>query len=285
MSGVQIHFDGDIAKNHQVSLRTLGKTLTHLQSTFDRAYLEMHHGNLFKYAKMQHAFYPAVELLVQEPREGGYILDFLTSNPITKGVIDRVSEAINGALEQMQNNGVQNANNIKDSVEARMGQVNNGLVQAKGYDQLLLNPDAAITRKYADRAIVREVDQILSIIRSSHSGNSTFELELNGTRSYAFNFDKQKANSFHRIVTQKKIGDPVIYKAGISVMDRHNLSAKIVNSENDSIATLHFIHEDLFQQVIPFFDKKQDLDFIGAPYIEYGAFDPVSGDIYYLGLL
>ncbi|WHZ41840.1 hypothetical protein QNM34_06065 [Rahnella bonaserana] len=285
MSGVQIHFDGDIAQNHQVSLRTLGKTLTHLQSTFDRAYLELHHGNLWKYAKMHHSYYDAVELLVQEPREGGYILDFLTSNPITRRVIDRVAEAVNSACEQMQQAGLQNAHNIKQSIDTKLAQIDAGVVPIKSYDNLLQNPDGAITRKYADRAIVREVDQILSIIRSSHSGDSTFELELNGTVSQKFEFNKAKANTFHKIVTNKQIGDPVAYKANISVMDRHNLTARIVNKVNGSIATLHFINEDMFQEVISYFDHKTELSFLGAPYIEYGAFDPLSGDIYYLRLI
>lgn len=285
MSGIQIHYDGDIAKNHQVSLRTLGKTLAHLQSTLDRAYLEIHYGNLYKYAKMRHSFYDAVELLVQEPREGGYILDFLTSKPVTKQVIDRVAEALNNVFSQMKSNGMQNANDIKKSVETKVAQTLNGTIKPKSYDNMLTNPDKSITTKYADRAIVREFDQILSIIRSSHSGDSTFEVELNGSRGYSFDFNRSKANSFHRIVTQKKIGDPVIYKAKISVMDRHNLTAKIVNISNNSIATLHFINEALFQETIPFFQKKEEMNFIGSPYIEYGAFDPISGDIYYLRLL
>ncbi|AWO81441.1 hypothetical protein [Serratia marcescens] len=285
MSGIQIHYDGDIAKNHQVSLRTLGKTLTHLQSTLDRAYLEIHYGNLYKYAKMQHSFYAAVELLVQEPREGGYVLDFLTSNPITKQVIDRVNTALNNVFEQMKSAGLQNASNIQKSVETKVAQTAGGILVPKTYDELLKNPDKAITTKYADRAIVREFDQILSIIRSSHSGDSIFEIELNGSRGQEFSFNKTKANAFHRIVTQKKIGDPVIYKAKISVMDRNNLTAKIVNTSNGSIATLHFINETLFDEAVPFFQKKTEMDFIGSPYIEYGAFDPISGDIYYLRLL
>lgn len=285
MSGIQIHYDGDIAQNHQVSLRTLGKTLTHLQSTLDRAYLEIHYGNLYKYAKMQHSFYDAVELLVQEPKEGGYVLDFLTSNPVTKKVIDRVAEALNNVFDQMKNNGSQNATDIKKSVEIKTYQTLKGSINPKSYDTLLTNPDKSITTKYADRAIVREFDQILSIIRSSHSGNSTFEVEMNGSRGYTFDFNRAKANSFHKVVTQKKIGDPVIYKAKISVMDRHNLSARIVNSSSNSISTLHFINESLFDEIIPFFQKKAEITFIGSPYIEYGAFDPVSGDIYYLRLL
>lgn len=285
MSGIQIHYDGDIAENHQVSLRTLGKTLTHLQSTLDRAYLEIHYGNLYKYAKMHHSFYEAVELLVQEPKEGGYVLDFLTSNPVTKQVIDRVNEALNNVFNQMKSNGMQNATDIQKSVETKVAQTVSGKLVPKTYDDLLKNPDKAITTKYADRAIVREFDQILSIIRATHSGDSTFEIELNGTRGYKFDFNRTKANSFHRIVTQKKIGDPVIYKAKISVMDRHNLTAKVVNASNGSIATLHFISESLFDEAVPFFQKKTEINFIGSPYIEYGAFDPISGDIYYLRLI
>ena len=51
MSLVQIHFAGDIATNHQVSLRTLAKSLGHLQNSMDRAFLEIHYGKLYNMQK------------------------------------------------------------------------------------------------------------------------------------------------------------------------------------------------------------------------------------------
>lgn len=80
MAIVELHFDGDIAPDHQVSLRTLSKSLGHLQSALDRAYLDIRHGNLWKYAKMHHDYYKDVELLVQ-PLEK---VDILSTSSLRK---------------------------------------------------------------------------------------------------------------------------------------------------------------------------------------------------------
>ncbi|BFJ69197.1 MULTISPECIES: hypothetical protein [Salmonella] len=285
MAKVQLHFDGDIATNHQVSLRTLAKSFTHLQNSLDRAYLEMHEGQLRKYARMQQSYYDDVELLVQEPKEGGYVIDFLTQNKVTQKVIDRVMTAIDGAVDDAKNNAKNNAEVVEKSVETRKAQLASGVLKEINYQQLLAAPDKQQVRKYGDRAIVREVDQILSLIRASHAGDSTLELYFEGTKTAKYEFDKAKATAFHKVVAQKNLGDPVAFKVIISKMDRYNNSAKIINVENKSIANLYFTNPADFQGAVPFFEYQTEMEFIGCPYIEYGAFDPMSGDVYFIRLL
>jgi len=284
MSLVQIHFAGDIATNHQVSLRTLAKSLGHLQNSMDRAFLEIHYGKLYKYAKMKHEFYPEVELLVQEPQEGGYILDFLATNKLTQSVIDRVSGAVKGAVESSQNEGLDKSISIEETLNNRITQIENGIITPKDFQQMIDNPDDAVIRKYGDRAIVREVDQILSIIRAEYAGDSTFELLLQGTDSSTFDFNRESAKKFHAVVAKRDLGLPVFYTASISSLDRHNLNGKIVNKATSKVSNIHFLNEDFLQLAVPFFDKKQEMTFIGSPMIEYGAFDPMAGDIYFVKL-
>lgn len=285
MSLVQIHFDGDIAANHQVSMRTLGKTLTHLQNAMDRAYLELHYGQLWKFAKMRQEFYSDVELLVQEPKEGGYVLDFLSSNKITKNVVSRVSSAISGAVEESKKSGIAKSTKIEDSLNARIIQVENNIITPKNLKDIIENPEASIIRKYGDRAISREINQILSIIRASHSGDSTFELYLGGSNSANFVFDRESAGRFNSTVSRKELGEPVLYEATISSLDRHNNNGKIFNLITEKVANIHFHNESFLEMAIPFFKEKKKMDFIGVPLIEYGAFDPNAGDIYFIGLV
>jgi len=281
---IQIHFDGDIAQNHQVSMRTLGKTLTHLQNSIDRAYLEIHYGKLWKFAKMKQEFYSEVELLVQEPKEGGYVLDFLTDNPVTKNVINRVSSAINGAVDASKEAGLNKVNTIEASLENRISQVKNGILIPKDLQQIIDNPGASVVRKYGDRAIAREIDQVLSIIRASHSGESTFELYLSGDKSHTFTFNRESAARFHSTVSNRELGEPVFYNATISSLDRHNKNGKIFNIVTKKVSNIHFFNEEFLEMAMPFFNEKKDMKFIGSPLIEYGAFDPNAGDIYFVGL-
>lgn len=285
MAIVQIHFDGDIAKKHQVSMRTLGKTLVHLQNSFDRACIEKRKGALWKYAKMPQAFYADVELLVREPREGGYVLDFLAKNAATKAIIDRVTQAITTAVEQTKQKGITQTENIEHTLNIRRTQIEKGIVTPRNFASIVDRPDANVIRRYGDRAIVREIDQILSIIRSANSGNSTFELLLDGTESSTFGFDKTEAKRFHAIVSKRTIGDPVIYTAEVTSLDKTNLNGKIKNITTNKTANIIFANKTSLKLAIPFFDNGEEMHFVGCPFIEYGAFDPMAGDIYFLELV
>lgn len=282
MANVKIHFDGDIVTDHKISMRALGKTLKHLQNSMDRAYIELKFGQLWKHSRLKTEFYKDVELLVQNSYEGGYILDFLASNRITKNVINRVISAMNEAILESQEDGYAETLKIIESAQRRKMQIENNLVEPKDYTQLLEEPDNAVSRKYADRAIVREINEILSIIRSSESGESYFELTLSGDRTSTFYFNREKAKRFHLTITQRQLGDPIIYQAIIKSMDRDQLKGKILNTENEKNANIIFVDEASFQEVIPYFEKKEIMKFYGSPFIEYGTFDPIAGDIYFL---
>jgi hypothetical protein len=285
MGLVQIHFDGDIATNHQVSMRTLAKSLTHLQSSIDRAYLETRHGQLWKYAKMRQEYYPEVELLVQPPRNGGYIIDFLTQNPLTKQIIDRVASAINNAVEESLEESNHQASRIEESLSDRIVQLEQQLVEPRDLQSIIDHPEAAVVRRYGDRAIVREIDQLLSLIRTTASGESHLELSLSGNQRLDFTFNKVTSQKFHNTVSRKELGLPVIYNADISSLDRHNNSGKIFNTITESVSNIHFFNERYLEMALPFFYEKRTMIFVGSPLIEYGAFDPYAGDIYFLGLL
>ena len=61
--------------------------------------------------------------LVQDPRDGGYILDFLSCNDKTKKVIDRVSATINSAVEKSKQEDLSTTQSIADSLATKRMQV------------------------------------------------------------------------------------------------------------------------------------------------------------------
>lgn len=282
---ISIHFEGDIAHNHQVSMRTLGKTLSHLQSAMDRAFLENKYGNIFKHARMSASDYEETEFLVQEPKEGGYIIDFLSNNETTKKILDRLSLALTPAFTAAKIQGQTTAQTFGQQLETRQSQIEHKIIKPKSYTEMLENPSRKIIRKYGDRSIVKELDQILSIIRSGYSGESSFEIIVNGTRSHTFTFNKQISNNFHQVVSERSIGEPVIYKALVTSLDSKTKKGKITNAENDKTAIIHFCNDIALLKAKNYLGEKAEMNFIGCPLIEYGAFDPQAGDIYFLDLL
>ena len=63
------------------------------------------------------------------------------------------------------------------------------------------------------------------------------------------------------------------------------LNGKVKNLVNDKTSVLHFSTEEDFIKAHPYLADKKEMVFIGAPLIEYGAFDPNAGDIYFLNLV
>lgn len=282
---IQLHFDGDIARNHLVSMRTLGKTLSHLQSAVDRAFLELHYGALWKHTRMPQHLWPEAELLIGPSQEGGYILDFLLGNRTTKAALERLNAALATAVERMTEEGVSRTENLAAKAAERREQIRSSLIKPATYDQLTRSSDPKIVRTYGDRAMVREIDQILAIIRSSAAGDSSFELTLATEHPMKYSFTKSEAVTFHEVVSRRQIGQPVIYTATIRSLDRVSKSAKIFNLEAKRQSNLYFATEDALLKLVPPFEQDQAVTFYGAPWIEYGAFDPGAGDILFISLV
>ena len=279
---LQIHYDGDLIDNHQIPMRTLGKSIHHLQKALDRAYLDIKHdGGVWKYARMTQDDYARTEFLVQTPEEGGYVLKFLSRIPIAGRVVDRVSNAINEASNVSE----VTKTSIQSQVENRKNQLVNNIVKPIEFRIFLEQPSAEVIREYGDRSIAKEIDQVLSIIRAEYAGNSQFELILTGSATQTFFFDKQRSRQFHEIVSKRKLGPPVIYRGVIEELDRKNRKGKFLNSVNGRRSILHLSTQNDFLLVHPYLANDQEFQFIGSPLIEFGALEPNSGDIYFLQII
>jgi hypothetical protein len=284
MNRIQIHFDGDIAHDHKVSMRTLGKTLFHLQNAMDRAYIENKYGEVWKHTRMKAADFKESEFLVQEPKEGGYVLDFLANNNVTKAIVDRIASAVKPALEQAMQEGEDVTRSLTQQIETRKIQIEKEISKPIEYEELVNNPSKQIIRRYGDRSITKEIDQILAIVRSKSSGQSTFELVIHGSQSNKFLFNKGVSEKFHQIVSKRSLGEPVIYRAKVLSLDFKNKNGKISNIANDRMANIHFKDSASFLKAKAFLGTNEIMAFIGCPLIEYDSFDPQAGDIHFIDL-
>jgi len=282
---IKLHYEGNIVTDHRVTARTLGKTLIHLQNALDRAYLETKYGNLWKHARMRGEDYLTADFTALYPEEGGFIQKLTSTSDVGKKLVDRISRAMKPAVEKLMQEGEEEATSISQQLETRKVQVAKGIVEPKGFEEIFDKPDKKMIRSYGDRSINREIDQVLSIIRSPHAGESTMELSVVGEKSANYNFNKYTSEKFHKIVSKREIGSPVLYVVQVRVLDRERLNGKVKNLVNDKTSLLHFSSEEDFIKAHPYLANKKEMVFIGAPLIEYGAFDPNAGDIYFLDLV
>lgn len=134
-SMIRIHYDGDIVKNHQIPMRILGKSIHHIQTAIDRAYLDVKYGGIWKHARMKPDDYVKTEYLVQAPQEGGYILDFFSEMKESIKMADRISSAINQALKQTTEKMIL----LREQVENRKMQITKQLLEPIDFENLVLS--------------------------------------------------------------------------------------------------------------------------------------------------
>lgn len=278
---IQIHYEGDISEDHQIPMRVLGLSLIHIQKALDRAYLDLKYSQgVWKHARMSQDDYLQTEFLVEQPKKGGYILDFFSRQKQSPKIADRVSRAISQAIGQAEEQHASLPNQLK----GRKRQVKNKIIKPRQFDDVVSNPSKEVKRKYGDRSIAKEIDQILSILRAEYSGDSSLGLNITGSSTQTFSFDKIKSNRFHKVVAGRQLGPPVIYKGKIQALDKKNKSGKFLNIKNGRTSILHFNNEKDFLKVHPYLGVDDEINFIGCPLVEFGSLEPNSGDVYFLYL-
>jgi hypothetical protein len=282
-SRLTLHFDGDIVSNHFVSARTLGKSLVHTQKAVDRAFLDLKYGNLWKHATMKAEDYHAADFIALYPEEGGFVQKLFSDSG--RAIVDRISSALGPAMDRVLQEGDEVSDSLQQQVTNRKNQIENGLIEPSTFQHIVENPGAHVVRRYADRSINREIDQVLSMIRSRISGDSVLEIITEGSRTENYQFNRLKSKKFHSVISKRQVGEPVVYVARVRQLDRQLLNGKIINQENDKMMTIRFADESDFVKAHPYLGNNDEMVFIGAPIIEYGAFDPNSGDIYFIDLI
>lgn len=283
---MKIHFDGPVTKNHRVSLRNLGSTLDRLQNMIDRAYLDLKYGNVYKHARLKKTDYKDAEFLVMDPSEGGYILEFASETHRAAEILARIVTPIGDAVALAKAD-VALSKDITFQLATRRVQIEREILKVRTYKDLIDQPDKATIRRYGDRSIVKELDQILGIVRNKASGDSYFELIFLGSNSTTFTFNRDLANRFHQVISRKELGEPVVYTGSIRSLDRGSpyahRSGKFTNKATGRDFSLHINTKQDFDELSPYLKADEtEITIVGCPLIEYGAFDPNAGDVYFV---
>lgn len=289
---IEFHFDGPIVEDHQITVRVLGQTLIHLQGAIDRAYLDIKYGTIWKYARLQKADYPETEFTVGNPREGGYMLDLWRENgaPIVK----RISSALTSVQEVPWKEGQEEAQHLASQVETRLEQLNRGIFKGRTIAEFKDAPNIEDLRRYGDRSIAKEIDQLIAPIRRKLApeidGHNSLELTFNfeGRRPTSFEFLQIDAKKFHQVVSSRELGEPLIFSGRLRAIDRGNAfqhpRARLTLADSNRVVTLHIRNEEDYQELAPYMPGLQDVTLFACPILEFNSFEPNSGDIYYVAL-
>ena len=284
------HYDGSIAADHKISLRTLATTLHHLQSAIDRSYIDLAYGGVRKHARLRNLDYPLTDFVVGAPAEGGYILDLLNTG--RHAIVDRIYTAISRAYRVATDEALPVTQSLVEQATTRRDHLFARAQHPIDRDQLRQNYAADRQDvRYADRSITKEIDQVLTQLRLDRYQDSTLELSLVGDRANPpLQFDSQLAQTFHRVVSTKSLGNPVRLEIRVRAMDRgnsRNMVGKGTHTDTGKDFTLHFRSPEDFNTLAHFMRAGADqpiVRIIAVPVIEYGTFDAEAGDMFFLAL-
>jgi hypothetical protein len=288
---ISIHFDGPIAREHTVQLRTFSKTLVNLQTAIDRAYLDLKYKAIWKNARLSAEDYGPTDFLLKQTREGGFIADLIGGNDDSGDIVKRIHSAVLPAYEQAQRPVQSDSEKLVDEAERRRKHYKSGAQGASDYEQVLESPNSKNARAFGDRSIVKEFDQIASAIRARNNDGSLVEIDLYAEKALPkLTFDSKIATAFHTVVSNRTLGDLVQLPVTLRALDSRNgavSKAKLMNLITQKEFNL-FIHTDRgFSSLRKFLRKNNPPPFVivAAPVLEYGAFDPMAGDMYFIAIV
>jgi hypothetical protein len=280
MSQLHLHFDGTIAKDHFVSLRTLGSTLYHLQAAVNRAHLDTKFGEVWKGARLSQEDYALTELWTQPPRDGGYIIEFIEKSERIKKTLTRLVTALTPAVEKAKTTALQRSGTLVEQSVRRAEQVRVGTVEPNSFDKFL--PSAA-KNPYGDRAINKEIDQMIGVLRNQNAGASTLQLAISTDATTTYDFNRSNSENFHSLVSRRILGDPLIFSVKVIELDSKNRSAKVENITTERSIKLHYGDDAAFTHIKQYLGTGATMNFVGGPVYEGGAFDAKGGDVFFIG--
>ncbi|MBN3965836.1 hypothetical protein IMW75_11155 [Pseudomonas gregormendelii] len=282
MSLLHLHFEGQITRDHTVSLRTLGRSLHHLQGAVNRAHLDVKYGEVWKNARLKGQDYAETELWSRPPRDGGFIIEFVENSPRIKKTLSRIVSAITPAVEASRQGALANASSLAEQSAIRDMQVKQGIIDPQSYENFL---PSASQHPYGDRAINKEVDQLISVVRNSNAGQSTIELIVDTDKPHAFKFNRVASENFHAIVSRRHLGSPLVFSVRVTELDAINKTAKVINVVTERMIKLQYKSEVEFNVIKMYLGIALPMNFVGSPIYEGGAYDTKGGDVFFIRLV
>ena len=290
---IWFRFDGPIVHNNLLSLRATAKTADHLQSAIDRAYLDVRYGTVFKHQKLKRLDYETTEFIVLPSQPGSYIQEVIskTGSALARSAIDRINAALLRAYEKTNEpQGVSSISLPQQAIQRK--QVYDAGHEAQNYQDFLNTELSLLTASYSERSIIKEADQILGLIRQENYTGSTFEISTYGSQEGpTFEFDTERSKRFHKIVSERRIGKPLVIEIELRSLDagknNQKPSGKAKNLHTGKECNMQIPDPVVFGSLTRHLRKvnRRVLRIVACPLYEYDAWDPEAGDIVVIELL
>lgn len=283
-AALSLKFLGEMSDGGKIDLRDLAKALTYLQSMIDRAHIGVTRaGVIKKYSRLYKEQYGELQFYVGDPVRNSFLLDFVASSPLGRKVVSVLGEAIAPVYSFVDKVVDNEIDQIETDVSAWRKRLDDGDVKLVEYSEELFVERGEFINSFSDRSILKYLDCLVAPLRSEDR-DSELHLEVNGARSLRFEFNRKRSRRFHRLVSRRTLGAPYWFEGEFTKADKDNLLGDFRKASNGKRCKVYFNTKDDVIEISKLMGEKT-VRIKGAPILEYGSYDPGSGDIQYLGLV
>ncbi len=281
-----IRFDGYMAQGNRISLRTLSHTLPDLQRAIDKIVIYERQGTVGKGATLHQANYDFADLYLEQIEEGSVILP-LVGNWLS-GVAERFNSFLNEPYREAENLLASKFSGFDDRVDLTRSLISSGALKPISHNELIAMQDL-VARDYAQSAFLNDLSKMLSPLRSGLCSEDTITIKnVHPNYSAEYHFDKAKSKAFSAVVREQRLAHPVKYRGRLEgLVNRGGTSfpyvGKFMCHTTRKERKLLVASEADAHQLNKHNLGSSEILIVACPLAVYGAFDPLAGDLVFIG--
>lgn len=283
-SQITLTFDGTLAPNHSVSLRTISYTVPHFQRAIDKTVYFHHYKELRKYTSLPPELHIHADLYINQLVQGSLKIPFLSD--LLKGV----PELFNSFLSQPYESAAHEVQNPKSIIqfdlETNKIHASKDNLQIVTQEQLVAR-EAEQKTAYTQAAIMKDISMALGLVRSTEGALLSFNVDSTSGMQ-EFDFDQIKAASFAKLATTKRLADAAVYTGKITGLEKHRgqfkYAAKFLSSTTKKESKILISDYDDALKLHQYNLADKEIKIWGAPVALYNAYDPVRGDFVFIDI-
>lgn len=281
-----IKFDGYMSEGNRISIRTLAHTLPFLQRAVDKVVIYERQGVVGKGATLHQAHYSYADLYLEQVEAGSVILPLMGS--LLSGVTTRFNAFMDEPYREAENILANKFSGFDDRVDMTRSLINSGALVPISHSELIAQQDF-VARDYAQAAFLNDINSMLSPLRSSLCSGDTITItNPDPNNSATYYFDQSRSKAFAKVVREQRLAQPVKYRGRLDgLVNRGGSGFPFVgkfmcHTTGKERKLLVASEADAFQLNKHNLGSSEIL-IVACPLAVYGAFDPLAGDLVFIG--
>lgn len=283
-----LRISGTLAPENKISLRTVSHTLPHLQRAIDKIVLYEKYGDLKKRSALPSSLYDSADLFLEPFEEGSVKIPLI--GDLLGGVGARLNQFLREPYEKAAQDLEYEYGSLADQLEIVRGNIQKDNIDNITQEDLIAGAER-LERSYAQTAVLKDLNTMLSPLRAKSSIDDSIELVNNSLGNTAnYSFSHESAKSFSKIITQKRLANPVKYIGTLEGLKRaggntYPCVGTFVSSLTGQEMNLLFASETDAIVLNKFNLSKIKFSIWACPLAVYESFDQLRGDVVFASFI